>query len=795
MFWNNLANFVLRNRLVLLIVIAAITVFMGWSARNLEISYDYFRILPQDDPELKYYNDFRKRFGEDGNMIVVGTDDNKIFQYDNFKKYQQICNAIANIKGINEVISLPRLKAITKNETKECFELHEIFNTSYKDQKELDSLLKTAFNQKLYEGQLFNANSSALLVVASINRNYVNNVNRQKITYAIVEQFDKFSAETGIKVHYSGIPYIRSVMTKEVAKELKVFLALSVLISGIILYIFFKSWDAVVVPYILVAVIVAWTFGTIALMGYNISMLTGLIPSLMVVTGIPNFIYLINKYHQEYKKYNNKILAISRIIKSIGVVTLMVNATTAVGFLVLANNEVMMLKEFGIVAGINIMLAFFVSIILVPAVLMYLPAPTERKMKHLDRNSMNAFLEWSVKVAFNNKAANYIITGIICIISAIGIYKIKTVSFMVDDVPESMSIISDMRFFEKNFKGIMPLEIVIDLKKPKALEKQPNNIEKIEKLCLFLDQQPNISRPLAITTLLKGSAQAYYNGDTNSFYLPSKMDPFYRSHYLKNQNSNNKGLIKSFVDSTGRFVRISCKVADMGSIKIDTLLNKVIKPEVEKYFPTAQYDVHYTGTTLLFTRGNNLLISSLNSSIVQSIFFNAILMAFLFTSLRMIMITLVQNLIPLFITAGLMGFLNIPLKPSTAIIFSIVFGITVDNTIHFLAKYRYEIFHHKKSVKQSLKISILDAGPSIIYTSIVLFFGFLIFAFSSFGGTVALGVLTSITLLTAMITSFTILPVMILNFDRGKNEKDYDPIVEEYEGDNEDELVQTAKSE
>jgi uncharacterized protein len=457
----------------------------------------------------------------------------------------------------------------------------------------------------------------------------------------------------------------------------------------------------------------------------------------------------------------------------------------------LANNDVAMLKEFGIVAGINIMLAFFVSIILVPAVLMYLPPPTEKKLKHLDRNSLNKFLEWSIKIAFKHRTANYVVTFILCAISVVGVYKIKTVSFMVDDVPESMSIVSDLKFFESQFKGIMPFEIVVDMKNKKILERQ---LSKIDELCTELASHKEISQPIALTTLLKGSYQAYNNGDVNSFYLPSKLDPFYRSEYLKTKNSGNANLVKSFVDSTGRFVRISCKVADLGSIKIDSITDGVIKPMVEKYFPKSKYDVRYTGTTLLFTRGNNLLISSLYSSIVQSILFNAILMAFLFTSLRMILITLIQNLIPLLFTAGLMGFFNIPLKPSTAIIFSIVFGITVDNTIHFLAKYRYEIFHHKRGKNEALRLSILDAGPSIVYTSIVLFFGFLIFAFSTFGGTQALGILTSITLFTAMITSFTILPVLILSFDRGKDEKDYDGVVDEYEGDFNEEISAEPKT-
>ncbi|MFN8437269.1 MAG: efflux RND transporter permease subunit [Cytophagales bacterium] len=783
MFWSNLANFVLRNKLTLLIIIALITIFMAWSARSLEISYDYLRIIPQNDPDLAYYQEFREKFGEDGNLVVVGIDDKKIRELSNFKEYQLACNKISAIEGINDILAFPKLKELKRNDSLEKFEFINIFPTQVSSQKELDTLIDKAYNQKIYEGQLFNQNNDALLIAISVNKNYANSKKRQEITSKIVEAFSHFNKKTNIQVHYSGIPYIRSIMTTEVSSELKIFLVLSIAISGIILFFFFRSWDAFIVPNILVLVVVVWTFGTIALLGYNITMLTGLIPSLMVVTGIPNFIYLINKYHQEYYKYKNKVLAISRIIKSIGVVTLMVNATTAVGFLVLANNDVTMLKEFGIVSGINIMLAFFISIILVPAVLMYLPAPTEKKLEHLKRSSMNNFLEWSLKIAQNNKTTNYVVTGLICLVSFWGIYKIKTVSFMVDDVPTSMSIVSDLKFFEEKFKGIMPYEIVINFKNKKKLER---SLKKIEELSQNLSKHKEISTPISITTLLKGTYQAYNYGDKNSYFLPGLMDPFYKSAYLKSGNSSNAKLVRSFVDSTSTYVRISCKVADLGSIKIDSLSNNVIKPLVNQYFPEDKYEVKYTGTTLLFTKGNNLLISSLYSSIVQSILFNAFLMAFLFTSVRMILITLVQNLIPLFITAGIMGFFGIPLKPSTAIIFSIVFGITVDNTIHFLAKYRYEIFNNKKSKDEALKLSILDAGPSIIYTSIVLFFGFLIFAFSSFGGTQALGVLTSITLFTAMITSFTILPVLILSFDRGKNEKDYEGITDEYEGDSDE---------
>ncbi len=783
--WSKVASIVIRYRLSLLIALGFITAYMGWMARNTEISYDYLNILPYDDEDLTYFDSFKAQFGEDGNIIAVGLKDKKIHDLETFNKYRALIDELSKKEGVNSIISLPEMMIISKDTTNERFGLTKLFPAEVKTQKELDSLFTATKSQKLYSSQIYNSSNDALLFAVAVNKEVLRTAKRQKVVLGIVDICRKFEAKTGLKLHYAGIPYVRATMVYEVNKEIRVFLALSFIISALVLFIFFRSWESIFVPMVMVGINVIWVFGTIGLFGYKISILTGLTPTLIVISGIPNFIYLINKYHQEYQRSRNKIKSIANVIKSIGVVTFLTTATTAVGFLVLCTNHVTLLREFGLVAGINIMASFFISIIIVPAVLVYMKPPTDKQMRHLNKHYLTGLLDGIVDLTYHKRGLVYIAYLLLSIVGIYGITKIKTVSYMLDDIPEKLTLKEDMRFFESNFKGIMPLEFVIDTHKKKAIMK-PAVLKKVSEFEEYLASLPSITTPVSVNSFMKGAVQAYYNGDSTQYRLPEGMERSFILRYLGNTgkgsgNEQTKGLLHSFIDSSQSKFRISCKVADMGSVKLDTLLNDEIKPKIKEIFGESGYDVKVTGTTLLFMRGNSMLINSLNSSIVQSILCNALIMAVLFSSFRMIIISLIPNFIPLIVTAAIMGFFGIPLKPSTAIIFSIVFGITVDNTIHFLAKYRYEIFHHKLPVKDALTLSILDAGPSMIYTTIVLFFGFIIFTASNFGGTIALGVLTSITLMVALVTNLTILPALIMSFDRGRKEQDFDPIFEHYE--------------
>jgi uncharacterized protein len=777
--WNNIAKFILKFRLALIILIGIITLFMGYKAKNIEMTYDFAKVVPSTDPEMIYFEHFRSMFGEDGNIVVLGIKDSSLYSIENFTRLKYLSEELKRLKGVNNVLSLPLISTFTKDIENKKFLAQPLFNTIPSDQNILDSLLLKASDLKFYEGQIFNSKTGATLIVVTLDKDYVNSKERKTLIYDLETAGMQFSEVTGIDIHYAGLPFVRTMMATKVKSELNFFLILSIIITAIILMFFFRSWDAVVFPMIVIGVMVVWTMGTLALFDYKITLLTGLLPPIIVVIGIPNCVYLLNKYHQEFNFHGNKIKALTRIISKIGIVTLITNFTTAIGFLVLAFTDIVILKEFGLVAGINILATFFVSIILIPAVFSYLPAPNTRKLKHLNFKSIDKALTGLDLLVHRHKYGIFVVTGGVILISIIGLLKVDAVSFMVDDIPEESKIKKDIKFFEKEFSGIMPLEIVIDTGKKKGIMNL-SNLQKVDEFEEFLQDLPKVSNPISIVSFVKAARQAYYNGNPAYYSLPNNQDKSFILRYLKD-NEEGQQLLSSFTDSTGQVMRISMKVADIGSNKMNHLVHKVIEPKAAQIFEGTDIDVRITGTTLLFTKGNKFLIENLWMSMIMAFCIISIIMAMLFGNFRMILISLIPNMIPLIITAGIMGYFGIPLKPSTALIFSIAFGISVDDSIHFLAKYRQELFNNKFFVPVAVSKSIRETGSSMIYTSIILFSGFVIFAGSDFGGTVALGILTSTTLLIAMFTNLIVLPALLLTFDDGKRKDDFYSLIEHYD--------------
>jgi predicted RND superfamily exporter protein len=775
--WTTLAHNIIKYRLPLVIIIALITAVMGYFGRQAEMSYDFRGTVPSNDPEQAYFDEFRKQFGEDGNIVAVGLRDSAIYQYKNFEKLREFCVAVKQIPGVNDVISLPQIKLMEKDTAKKQFRLVDIFPGKIKSQAELDSLLIEAEKQKFYIGQIVNQENGAIAILISIRKDVLNSPKRIGVTNEILERGDFFTQATGIELHFAGLPFVRSVIAQQVSQELKVFLGLSVLITGIILLLFFRSFRAVIFPMIIIGVVVVWVLGTIVLLGFKITLLSGMIPPLIVVIGIPNAIYLMNKYHTEYAQHGNKMLAISRVIRKIGLATFLTNLTTAIGFLVLLTADITVLREFGIVAGINVMATFVVSLILIPGVFSWMPPPSAKHLRHLEIKTLDHSLSTVDILVHRQRPMIYAGTLILVVFAFIGMMRIKTVSFMVDDLPEESVVKKDLKFFEANFSGVMPLEIVVNTGKRRGVI-DVKNLKKIDEFEQFLESQKYISKPVSLVSFVKASKQAFYNNNPARYSLPDSRERNFILPYLKGQ-SDNSGLFKSFVDSTLQTMRISLQVADVGSDKMDSLVNHVIKPKIDTLFAGTDITVKITGTTPLFIKGNSFLISNLKGSLLLAFVLIGITMAFLFANFRMIMIALIPNLIPMMITAGLMGYFGIPLKPSTVLIFSITFGISVDYSIHFLAKYRQELHANRFFVQLSVSNTILEVGQSMIYTSIVLFAGFIIFTFSSFGGTIALGLLTSITLLMSAFTNLILLPALILTFDRGKYNKGERALIDE----------------
>ncbi len=743
---------------------------------------------------------FKEQFGEDGNVIAVGIKDSSVYQQKNFAAFRTLARNIKQIGGVSEVVSLPLMKLILKDTANTRFYFANIFPEKIRSSEELDSLLNVAMGQRSYAGQLVNSSNGATMMLVLVNKDVMNSSLREALTESLVNEGDAFTRKTNIELHYAGLPFIRTQVSNQVRKEMKLFLAASVLITGLIMFIFFRSFRAVLFSMVIIGIVVVWTLGTLALFGYKITLLTGLIPPVIVTIGITNAIYLLNKYHLEFSKINDKVEAITVVVKKMGLATFLTNLTVAIGFLTLLSTDILILREFGIVAGINIMALFFVSLVMIPSIFSWMPKPTERHLRHLTFKSMTQFLKGIDLIVHRHRMVIYAVSIGIAVISVYGIMKLRSVSFMVDDVPEDSPIKKDLLFFEKNFSGIMPLEMTVEFKSKK---RRPildvKNLEMIDGFEKFLDSLEDVSTPVSLLSFVKASKQAYYNNNPARYTLPSKMEAGYILKYMKGQ-SDNSGLFKSFVDSSFTKMRISCQIADIGSVKLDSLVHQVIEPRMNSTFIAQGKDTivtSITGSTKIFIKGNKFLIANLQESLLLAFILITLSMAALFANVRMIIISLLPNLLALMITAAIMGYLNIPLKASTALIFSITFGISVDNSIRFLAKYRQEILSNNFFIPVAVTDTIMETGKSIIYTSIVLFAGFIIFAFSDFGGTIALGLLTSTTLVISMFTNLILLPALILTFDKPKKSKEEKLLIDEFDstfyGEQEDEEIDLSK--
>ena len=760
---DNISSLILEKRKLFVFIILMITGFMAYMSQFVQLNYDFSQTVPDSDPDMIYYNEFKDTFGEDGNVFAIGLKDSSIFELNNFIQYQNLIDNVKGIEGVKGALGLSTLQILKKNTKNKNFEFIPIFKTIPKSQNDLDSLLKLISKQNFYKDKIFNKQGAITLLI-TIDKKILNSNKRDVLMKSLIDDGNNFQEKTKIKLHYAGLPYSRYTIATNVKYELTYLLVASLVVTAVILFIFFRSLDAVVIPVFIIGIVVVWIFGTLALLGYKITLLSGLLPPLIVVIGIPNCVYMINYYHYSFKNFSDQRDAFRNVIKTIGLITFITNLTTAVGFLVLSTTDIKILTEFGIIAGINVVATFFVSIFLLPTVYLYLPSPKKSQTNYLNYRFINYLISLFISISYNHRKSVFLIFTVFFLASIYGLTKIKSVSYIVDDVPSESSLMKDLKFFEKNFSGVMPLEIVVDTKMKRGVQ-NINTLKKVDNLEKFLSDKDYVSSPISIVSFVKASRQAYYNNNPFYYSMPNNRDKNFILRYIADGYQNNiseDNISKSFVDSVGQKIRISLNIADLGSLRLDSIVNNVFKPKIDELFSNSKSEVILTGTTLTFIKGINFLIENLLQSMLLAFLIISLIMSALFKNIKMVIISLIPNIIPLLIAGGIMGFLSIPLKPSSALVFSIVFGISVDYSIHFLAKFKNEL--NRNSLSDSILLTINQTGKSMIFTSFILFFGFIIFAFSNFGGTIVLGVLTSIILFVAMITNLTLLPSIILHF-------------------------------
>ena len=780
--WKFLVRHILRDRVGILIAIALVTIFMGYKATQVKLSYEMTRMLPANDSTTIIYEKFKKQFGEDGSVMFIGIEDKNIFQLNEFNDWFDLSARIRKINGVEEVLSSTRLYQLVKNDSLKKFEFRPVSPVKPVNQAQLDSLKKIIFSIGLYDNLIINKNTGATIMMVTLQKSKLDSKSRIELIREIKLTADSFSSKHNIPIHYSGLPYIRTIISKKVEDELKLFVILAMLVAAVFLFIFFRSVKAVLFPMIIVVISVIWALGMIVLFGYKITILTGIIPPLLIVIGVENCIFLLTKYHFEFSHNKNKIKSLSRVIERIGKANLLTNAATATGFaaFIITNNR--LLVQFGMIASLNILVVFILSLTLVPIFFSYLPPPQVQDTKHLERSLAKAILDKTVIWVTNRRKTIYIATGVCMLIGIAGVTRLTTSGSIVDDIPKRDPLYVDLLFFEKNFKGIMPLEITIDAKKKKGIL-NISTLTKINRLEDTLQTYPELSKPLSIVDVIKAARQAFYGGDPQYYDLPSSNELTFMASYIPDIKSKKKTILRNFIDSNYRVTRITVQMANIGTKDIERIQNN-LKPKIDSIFNPAKYKVIITGTSVVFLKGTNFLIKNLWESMLLAVIVIAILLAFLFTSWRMILISLIPNLIPQLMTGALMGFIGIPIKPSTILIFSIALGISVDNSIQYLSRYRLQLKHTHGNIPSSVISALKETGYSMIYSSTILFFGFGIFILSTFGGTQALGLLISITLLVAGLLNLFILPSLLLTLDQWSTTKAFkEPLVEIYEDD------------
>ena len=773
--WQRLGRFVVQFRLPLLLALLVITAGMGYLASKVELSYEFTRAIPLDNPKYKAYQAFREKFGEDGNLLVIGLQTDQLFNVSTFNQYVTLQNELKKVKGVEDILSIPGAVNLVKDSATEKLQVKPIFDTIDLTQEKLDSSKVIFFSLPFYQGLLYNPDSNAFLMGLRINKDLLNSKKREKVIEEIDAITIAFQEKTGLTLHKSGLPYIRSKVAIMIQDEMRFFLIASVVLSALILLLFFRSISSMLLSIAVVGIGVIWSVGTLQLFGFKISLLTALIPPLVVVIGIPNCIYFLNKFHVAWNQYGDKRKSLIMMVDKMGIVTLFCNVSAAIGFAVFALTSSQILKEFGLVAGINIMALFFISLLFIPAVLSYLPPPKSRHTKYLDNPQLNRWLARLEKWSLNHRPLIYGTTTLIVAVAVVGLFKLKSEAFIVDDLPKSNTVYTDLKFFEKNFKGVMPLEIVVDTKKKQGVTRNLKNLEGIDSLSHYLATIPGIARPLSLVEGLKFARQAFFDGDSASYTLPNSYDLPALAQYLSFKDTTAKKnalgkLVGSFMDKNKQQARISVNMADIGSYRLPLLLDS-IQQKADSIFnsgETRTHEIELTGTSVTFLEGSRFIINGLKESIFWAFLLISLCMLYLFRSARILISSLIPNIIPLIITAGVMGWVGVPLKPSTVLVFSVALGIAIDVTIRFLVNYKQELPSHNNDVRSTVIQTIYSTGISIIYTSLVLIAGFVIFCFSDFGGTKALGWLTSLTLITATLTNLILLPAILLSIGKKK---------------------------
>ncbi len=751
---------------LVLIFLSVATIVLAFFASKLEMDYDYEKYFPKDDEVRLHYEGFRKKYGEDSDFLLIALENKQgIFQKDFLQKVKRFGDELLKDTLIEFIASPVHNCGYYKKSGLSGVVFKPYLDLDAKIISEADSL--RIYGNKQLVGSVLSSNGKSICLFL----NTQSQLNKKEALHLISFVKSK-KAEFGFdKFIFSGRVLAQTYFVEKMITELAVFITSSIILLVFFLYISFRSWWGILIPLLIIIVSIIWSVGIMYLTGKSFDLLMVMLPTIIFVVGMSDLVHLLAKYLDELRTGKDRFEALKIAFKEVRKATFLTSLTTAIGFFTLMFANILPIREFGLYAGISVFVAYFLAFTFLPSVLV-LVKPPRSLIETPDKNFWDKYLrKWFLAVL----KERYKIIAIMVVLGGVGVYtasELKINNFILEDLSNDDPIKKDVLYFEENYSGLRPFEAEIRTNTPEGIWSY-EFLTELNKLENYLDTgytQNGVGFMMSPLSVIKEANFIKYGSKPEDRILPNSERRFkslLRQMERLQANSKIVDLSEKFnlVAKDEKSCRLAGKIHDVGGLQIKAE-NQKLEQFLEENINPDILSLKLTGTAVLIDKNNGTLAKNLTLGLILAFGIIALFVGFMFKSFKIALLSLIPNILPLLLVTTVMWLGEIDLKISTSLIFTLAFGIAVDDTIHLLSKYKLE---RKKGVSHlyALKRSYLSTGKAIIVTSLILVGGFLTLLFSSFTSTFYMGLLVSVTLVIAVVLDLVILPVILL-FDKGR---------------------------
>ncbi len=735
-----------------LLVILIISILATISSSRVSFDYDFEKFFPVGDGDLEFFLEYRQQFENDNDFLLVGFENNLgVFHSDFLLKIDSLTRYLESMSQVDQVIS-------PTNATRPIYSPMGWIPISYLHLDEPHRLVEDSikvYQQQDLVGQLFSGDGKALSLLIKHRQN-IKRAGADSLMTGLSHKIESLGLPPA---HLAGKARAQPVYLDLIEQEMSVFLVASLVLVILFLAITYRALWAVIVPLLVVALAGIWTLGLMTALGKPLDLMMVLLPTIIFVVGMSDVVHILTRYIEELRLGNSRFTALSTTFREVGIATFLTSVTTGIGFLTLMVSNISPIRDFGLYTAIGVLIAYILAFSLMPSILIFLPRPkivTNPQAKNIWNRLLSRSLIWTLR---NNTVILY---GSILLVtlSVLGTLKLEVNTFLIDDLPRSHPMKADFMFFDEHFGGSRPFEMAIQVQNQEYTVFDYPVLREMEKVETYLLQSYGTSALTSPIKIIKLTNQAANGGSDRFYQIPDSLELTKLGRLIRKVKRH--PYFSNMISEDQKNSRFTGRMGDIGS-NISTLNTVALRDFIDTAIDTSLVNFRVTGTSLLIDKSNSYLVNNMIMGLAIAFAVVALIAGFMFKSWRMVLITLVPNLIPLLMIAGIMGFLGITLKLSTSVIFTIAFGIAVDDTIHFISKLKMELAKGKSKL-YAIKRTYFSTGKAIVITTMVLISGFLTLLLSAFGGTFYIGLLVGLTLVFALIVDLTLLPVLILLF-------------------------------